>query len=132
MLKEFASVLTVVSLICSTLFCDFASAATKEEKEAKQIAKIKQKVAQVGIGEKAIIRVDLKGVEKSIKGYLSEVKEENFTVTNSKTKETTRVAYRDVERIEKKHFPTIAKVGIVIGVVMGVLIIIVYATGLGD
>ena len=70
MWKELASVLTMVSLLGSTLFCDVASAATKEEKEAKQAAKITQRVAKMGIGEKAVIRVELKGKDNLIKGFV--------------------------------------------------------------
>jgi hypothetical protein len=132
MLQELASVLTMVSLLGSILFCDVASAATKEEKEAKQVAKIKQKVAKMGIGEKAVIRVELKGKEKSMKGYVSEVGEENFSVTNSKTKEITQVAYREVVSVAGKDFPLAAKIGLAAGCVLGFALIAMLASGAGD
>jgi hypothetical protein len=132
MLKELASVLTMVSLLGSTFFCDIASAATKEEKEAKQAAKIKQSVAKMGIGEKAVIRVELKGKEKSIKGYVSEVGEESFSVTNPKDKDITQVAYREVVPVGGKGFPTAAKVGIIAGCGLGLVLIVMLASGVGD
>ncbi len=132
MLKELASVLTMVSLLGSTLFCDVASAANKEEKEAKQVAKIKQRVAKMGIGEKAVIRVELKGKDNPIKGYVSEVGEENFSVTNFKTKEITQVAYREVVWMKGKGLPRAAKIGLVVACVVGVNLIIASAMGWPD
>jgi Fe-S cluster biogenesis protein NfuA len=131
-LKELASVLTMVSLLGGTLFCNVASAATKEEKETKQAAQIKQRVAKMGVGEKAVVRVELKGKEKSIKGYVSKVGEENFSVTNFQTIEITQVAYHDVPWVENKHFPTSAKIEIIIAAILGIFTIIIYATGMGD
>lgn len=124
MLRALISILTGVSLILSTTFTEVASAATKAEKEAKQVEKIKQKVSKLGTGENARVTVGLKKQDKELKGYLSKIDEDSFVVTNLKTKETTMVAYRDVAYVHGKGLPTAATVGIVVGAVVGVLLLI--------
>src|SRR5512139_1790792 len=113
MVKNFISLWVVVSLLVTTVFTQTVSAATKAEKEAKQIEKIRQKVAKLGTGENARVRVGLKKQEKELKGYVSNIDEDSFVVTNIKTKETTTVAYRDVAYVRGKGLPTAAVVGIV-------------------
>ena len=127
MLRALISILTGVSLIFSTTFTEVASAATQAEKEAKQIEKIKQKVAKLGTGESALVTVGLKNQSKELKGYVSEIGEDGFVVRNSKTRVATTVAYRDVAYIRGKGLPTIAIVGITVGAVLGVLLIIAVA-----
>jgi len=123
MLRVLISILTGVSLIFSATFTEVASAASKAEKEAKQVEKIKQKVRKVGTDEYARITVGLKNQSKELKGYVSEIGEDGFVVMNSKTKVATTVAYRDVAYIRGKGLPTIAIVGITVGAVLGVLLI---------
>lgn len=132
MLRHLISVLTVVSLLVTSFLSEVASAATKAEKEAKQVEKIKQRVRKVGTDEYARITVGLKNQSKELKGYVSEIGEDGFVVTNSKTKVATAVAYRDVAYIRGKGLPPIAIVGITAGAVLGVLLIIAVAAGLGD
>ena len=127
MFRHFVSILTVISLLVTSLLSGVAWAATKEEKEAKQVEKIKQKVAKIGTGENARITVGLKNQSKELKGNVSEIAEESFVVMNSKTKVTTTVAYRDVAYVHGKGLPPIAIVAITAGAVLGILLIIVVA-----
>jgi hypothetical protein len=64
---------------------------------------------------------------KELKGYVSQIDEDSFVVTNLKTKETTTVAYRDVAYVGGKGLPTAAVVGIVVGAIVGALLLIMYA-----
>jgi len=123
MFRSFISLGVVVSLLVTTVFTQTVCAATKAEKEAKQIEKIKQKVRKVGTDEYARITVGLKNQSKELKGYVSEIGEDGFVVMNSKTKVATALAYRDVAYIRGKGLPTIAIVGITVGAVLGALLI---------
>jgi hypothetical protein len=135
MFRSFVSLGVIVSLLVTTVFAQTVSAATKEEKEAKQAEKIKQKVAKIGTGEDARITVGLKN-QKSLKGYVTEVGGDNFVVTNLKTKETTTVTYRDVAYVHGKGLSKGAKIAmyslIGVGVFFVVLLIYGAATGFGD
>jgi hypothetical protein len=86
---------------------------TKAEKEAK-----------LGTGESARVTVGLKNQSKELKGYVSKIDEDNFVVTNLKTRETTTVAYRDVAYVHGKGLPTAATVAIIAGAAVGVLLLI--------
>ncbi len=132
MLRHLISVLTVVSLLVTSFLSEVASAATKAEKEAKQVEKIKQKVRKIGTGDYARITVGLKNQSKELKGNVSEIGEEGFVVMNSKTQVTTTVAYRDVAYVRGKGLPPIAIVAITAGAVLGILLIVAVAAGLGD
>lgn len=135
MFRSFISLGVIVSLLVTTVFTQTVSAATKEEKEAKQAEKIKQKVEKIRTDEDAQITVGLKN-QKSLKGYVSEVGGDSFVVTNFKTKETTTIAYRDVAYVKGKGLSNGAKfaiyAGIGAGIIVVVLIIIAAASGWGD
>jgi hypothetical protein len=76
--------------------------------------------------------VGLKKQDKELKGYVSNIDEDSFVVTNLKTKETTTVAYRDVAYVRGKGLPTAAKAGIAVGVAAGgVLLIMLAVCGFG-
>jgi hypothetical protein len=135
MFRRFISFWVIVSLLVATISTQTVSAATKEEKEAKQAEKIKQKVAKIGTGEDARITVGLKN-QKSLKGYVTEVGGDSFVVTNFKTKEATTITYRDVAYVQGKGLSKGTKIAmyslIGIGVFFVVLIIYAAATGFGD
>ncbi len=129
MLRHLVSVLTVVSLLVTSFLSEVASAATKAEKEAKRVEKIKAKVRKVGTGEQSRVTVGLEdskdpGKIKELRGYVSKIDEDSFVVTNLKTKETTTVAYRNVAYVHGKGLPLVATVGIVAGVAVGVLLVV--------
>jgi nitrogen fixation/metabolism regulation signal transduction histidine kinase len=123
MLKALISILTGVSLIFSATFTEVASASTEAEKEAKQIEKIKQKIAKRGTGENARIKVELKNNTK-LNGYVSEIGDDTFVITTFKTKAATKVAYRDVAHLSGKGLPTGTKVAIIAGVVIALVLVI--------
>jgi hypothetical protein len=118
MLRHLICVLTMLSLLGTTVFSEVASAATKADKEAAQAEKIKQKVAKMGTGESARVKVSLKNQINELKGYVSDIREDSFVVTDSKTKAATTVAYRDVVHLSGKGLSKTVKIVIVAGVVL--------------
>ncbi len=132
MLRNFISVLMVITLLVTALFREVASAATQADKEAKQAAKTKQKVAKLGTGESARISFELRDHTK-LKGYVSEIGDETFVVTSFKTKATTTVAYRDVTSLRGKGLPMAANVAIIAGVAgAGLVLVWVFAYHAGN
>ena len=60
-----------------------------------------------------------------MKGFISQTGEDSFDLTDSKTKQTTAIAYRDVAQVKKPGLSTGAKVliGVGIGVAVSAVVI---------
>ncbi|MDQ5846081.1 MAG: hypothetical protein M3539_12400 [Acidobacteriota bacterium] len=60
-----------------------------------------------------------------LKGYISAAGEDSFTLTDSKTGQTRTLAYSDVAQVKKPGgFSLAAKIGIGLGIAVGVLAIL--------
>jgi uncharacterized protein YdeI (BOF family) len=78
-------------------------------------AAVKAKMQKIGVGESSVVRVKLKdGTE--LRGYLSRIETDSFTITDKTTKKATSASYRDVRSLTGKGIPTAAKVLIVVGI----------------
>ena len=76
---------------------------------------VKAKMRKMGVGERSVVRVKLKdGTE--LRGYLSRIETDSFTITDKTTKKATSASYRDVRSLTGKGIPTAAKVLIVVGI----------------
>jgi hypothetical protein len=106
-----------------------ASAGAQTKQEQKETAKIKQKVEKLGVNPQTKILVTMKK-GKDFKGYISQVGEDSFVVTNSESSVSTTVQYGDVLGI-RKPFPLWAAVAIPAGIAAGVLIVLAVSMG-GD
>ena len=100
------------------------SFATPQDEEARQVAKVKANVAERGAGQKARVTVKLRN-KTEVKGYISQVGEDSFTITDSKTGHTSTVDYRDVTQVKGKGRSTDAK--IVRTVAIGAIVVVVAA-----
>ncbi len=87
--------------------------------------KIKAVVAKRGVNEKKRIRVKmLNGVK--MKGYISQIGDDSFTLAISKTKQPVVVAYRDVSKVESGGLSGGARIGIIVGAAAGAALLILY------
>ena len=68
--------------------------------EAQLVEQVRAKIQRVGTGRDARIEVRLRDNTK-LKGYVSEARDDSFTLTNSKTGATQTVAYTDVTKVKK-------------------------------
>jgi hypothetical protein len=93
------------------------AAKTQAERDAQTLEGVKAKVARLGIGEKARVTVKLKDGTK-MKGYISQVKDDEFIVRDRKTDEPGVVRYRDVARVESNRGHSTAR-NIAIGTAVG-------------
>ncbi len=124
MFKRILSVALAASLL-SVFGAAPARAATpksKAEKEAAFVLKLKESIAKLGTGTDARVEVKLKDKTK-LKGHVSEVGDEGFTVVDSKTGTSTRVIYPQVQKVKGHNLSTGAKVAIGLGVAVAVLVI---------
>ncbi len=90
------------------------------------LEKIKTDVSKRGTGEKSKVVVKLKNGTK-LKGYISQTGEDSFDLTNSKTKQTTAVAYRDVAQVKKQGLSKGAKIAIGVGIGAAVAVVVIGA-----
>lgn len=111
--------LSVVLLGLMLLFTNLqlVNAQMSASNNAAAIEKIKANVTRRGTGEKARVNVKLLNGTK-MKGFISQAGDESFTLTDSKTKQTTTLAYSDVAQVKKQGLSTTSK--ILIGVGIGV------------
>ena len=91
----FALTFLVLNLSLSSV----AFAETKEEKAAKFTEKVKVNVTKLGIGPDARVEVKLKDGKK-LKGYISQINDESFTVVEDKTGNITEVPYPNAKQVK--------------------------------
>ncbi|MBS1792180.1 MAG: hypothetical protein JST85_31025 [Acidobacteria bacterium] len=131
MFKKLLS-LSLIALLTNLAGLTPAYASSKEVKHAPFAEKVKASVLKLGSGESARVKVKLLDKTK-LEGYISDVGEEAFTVTNPKTGMATTVAYRQVKSVRGHNLSTGAKIAIGVGIAAAVIFIILwYTTGPGS
>src|SRR4030095_4103199 len=97
----FKKILTIViaGLLVQAAYIQPASASSKEEKQAQRTEKVRAGIEKLGVGPQALVSLNVRNDVK-VAGYVSEVKEGSFVVTDVKTKEATTVPYGDVSQIK--------------------------------
>ncbi len=95
-----------------------------DDKSAKLTAKIKTKVAKFGTGEKSKVKVELRNQTK-IKGYISTIDDDSFTVTDKKTGTATKIEYAQVKKVSNDNgLSTAGKIGIAVGIAVPLAILL--------
>ncbi len=64
--------------------------------------RIKNEVIKQGTGGDALVIVKLRG-NQTVEGFISQIGEDSFTVTNPETQQKAKLAYNSVEQIEKNE-----------------------------
>ena len=88
--------------------------AKSERKLKKHAAKIKAAVNKLGVGKDSLVKIKLRDKTK-VKGYISEIVDENFTVVDTKG-EAHVIAYSNAKQIRGNNLHTGAWVAIGIGI----------------
>ena len=119
MFKELLS-LVLVALVLNSFGVRPAKAESLQDKEAKQVEKIRENIRKLGTGPEAKVEVKLKSNRK-LKGFIKEAEETSFVVVEGKTGAVSTVAYSEVKEVKGSNRLTAAKIGITI--VKGVLVV---------
>lgn len=124
--KIVATLLT--GLLMQTLCLRTASAASKEEKQAQRVEKVRSGILKLGVGTDARVSVKLRDKVK-LAGYISSANDDSFVITSVKTGAATTVAYPDVTQVKGNNLSTGASIaiGIAIGVGGTLLLLLLYA-----
>jgi small nuclear ribonucleoprotein (snRNP)-like protein len=122
-----AVLINIISLIT-------VCAQSNEDNQAAVVARVKERVRKLGVGQEARVQVKLKD-GTTLNGYISEASEDNFVVIDQKTGASTTINYRDLKQIKGSNRLTAARVGLdiakgagLVAAVVGGLILLVYVT----
>ena len=115
---------TFICLLLITANSSFVTAQTANDDSVSTAAKIKAAVLKRGTGENK--RVEVKKTDGTkLKGYISQSGEDSFTLTDSKTNQTSVITYGDVAKLKNRSSrgDKIA-LGIIVGAIAGVAIVL--------
>ncbi len=118
--KAFAILLS--GILVSTAF-GFQAAYAQTGKEVQTAEKTRVGILKLGIGKDARVEVRLQDNSK-LKGYVSAVGEDSFTIADHKTGASSTVAYSDVTKVKGNNDSTRTKVIIGAAVAIGIGIVL--------
>jgi len=119
--KTIAVALTAIVSCLSSIAQARSEAGGQAQGQPDNTAPVKAQVRQIGIGESSVVRVKLKdGTE--LRGYLSQIENDSFKVTDKATKKATSVSYGDVRSLKLKGKGLSVRTKVLIGVGIGVAI----------
>ncbi|HRH40017.1 MAG TPA: hypothetical protein PKY82_00110 [Pyrinomonadaceae bacterium] len=127
MFKKYLTII-LTFLILNLSLSAVAFAETKAEKEAKFADKVKVNVTKLGTGTDAKIQVKLKDGTK-LKGYVSQINENSFVVTDEKTDVATEIPYPKAKQVKGNNLNTGVKIAIIAGIFVAVLLAVLHARG---
>jgi hypothetical protein len=105
-------------LISMALGIESIYAGTKGGKDT-QPEKIRAGIYKLGMGKDARVKVKLRD-KTELQGYISEVSEDSFTVTDLKTEASSVVAYPNVRQVKGHNLTTRTKIIIGVAIAVGV------------
>jgi hypothetical protein len=113
----------VACLVVSAVSVRPVAASSNTEKEARFAGKVKLGIEKLGSGSETRVEVKLRDKTR-LKGYISEISENEFVITDVKTGAVNKVAYADVKQIKGNNMSTGAKIGIGIAIGAGITILV--------
>jgi hypothetical protein len=125
MFKKIVTITLAALLLHAVAGVQPASARTKEEKLAQRAEKVRAGILKLGAGSDSRVVIKLTNRAK-LAGYISEVSNESFVVTDLKTRAATTVAYADVAQVKGQNLSTGAKIAIGIGIGVGLTILVIF------
>ena len=100
-------------------------AESRGEVDARFVESVKQAVLILGVGPKALVKVELRNKTK-LTGYVGEAGEDTFTIVDPRTGGTSTVAYTQAAKVRGQSLSTGAKIGIGIAIGVGAFFLIAY------
>ncbi len=117
----------VACLVVSALGVRPVAASSNSEKEVRFAGKVKQGVEKIGSGSNTRVEIKLRDKTR-LKGYVGEISENGFVVTDLKTGASNSVAYADVRQIKGNNLSTRAKIAIGVSIAAGLIVLITILT----
>lgn len=119
MIKELISLLLSTALVLSLCTGSFG-ASFQGEKEARETADAKARIAKLGTLTEVEVRLR---DNTRLKGYVQQIADDHFVISDSKSNATTNVAYAQVKKVKqvKDHHLSDIKLTGIAGAVLLVL-----------
>ena len=124
MLKKYLT-LTLTILIMNLFFGISAFAQTQNDKDSRLVLNIKNTVAGVGTEPNRKIKITLKDGTK-LKGYVTEIKDDNFVLVDKKKGKAAALRYSQVGKAKSDGFSKITAI-FVAAAVTGAVVLATYA-----
>jgi hypothetical protein len=115
----------IACLVVSAVSARPIAASSRAEKEARFAGKVKLGVEKLGSGRDTRVEVKLRDKTR-LKGYVSEIGNNEFVVTDVKTGASNKIAYADVKQVKGNNLSTGAKIAIGIGIGVGLTILVLF------
>lgn len=115
--------LLALSLLFSLACYTSVRASSNLEDDAKAVAKVKYALIEVGTGRNARVEIKLHDKTK-LKGYISDLDDDQFTLVQDKTGASIQIAYRQVQKVNRKHHFHLSDRGLAIVVLAGLFAVI--------
>ena len=116
--------LLAISIICQQT----ASASSTPDKDARFAQKVRAAVLELGVDKASLVSIKLRDKTK-LAGYISEIGDRSFVVTDLKSVAATTVAYPDVVQVKGNNLSTGAKIAIAAAIIAGVAITLYIVRG---
>lgn len=113
---------TLLILVGNLAVAPYIYASGNSEEDVKFAKKVKTEIVKLGVGTDARIKIKLKDGTK-LKGYVSEIKEDSFTVIETKNGNATTVLYSQAKQVKGNNLSSRVIIGI--GVVVFLVILLV-------
>lgn len=127
MIKRISSIV-VAWLAISVIGQQPVSASSKPDKDTRFAEKVKAAIAQLGTGQSSTANIKLRDKTK-LTGYVSEIGDSSFAVTDLKSAATTTVAYPNVVQVKGNNLSTRTKIIITAAIIAGVAITLYIVRG---
>ena len=128
MIRRTCSLIVACLLAISTLNHQSSLASSKPEKDASLAQKVKAAIEQLGTGQSSLVNVKLRD-KTQLAGYVSEIGDNSFAVTDLKSARVTTVAYPEVVQVNGNNLSTRTKWIIAGAVIAGVAITLYIVKG---
>lgn len=125
MLRKYLSFILVGLLVLGSNSTVMFAQTKKGNDKVPNPEKVKAEVVKRGVNEKKRVRVKMLNGTK-LKGYISQIGEDSFTLTVSKPNQTTVIAYKDVTKVEGGGLSGGARVGVIVGAAVGGTVLVLY------
>jgi hypothetical protein len=122
MFKKTVAVALIGVMTCLSIRAAAQSEADEQARERQNTAAVaKARAQELAAGKRSVVHVKLRDGTQ-LQGYISELGNDSFTITDKATNKTTSVSYGDVVTLKgKEGLSTKSKVLIVVGIAVGIL-----------
>lgn len=116
--------LSLTFLICNAAMGAPLGTNTSPERDAKLLAKVKSGILKIGVGKRSLVALKLRD-KSTLAGYVSEINDDSFAVTDVKTGTATSLVYENVTQVKGHNLSTGAKIAIGAGIAAAIILLLI-------